>query len=160
MKNKMKQIALSVCLLCMIVIGCSNINADEPKHDTAGLAERVNIASLDIDTSVAPAWYVYKRGNASDRIPGPSDYYIVAAIKLKSVDVTKYTEIEVMHVVLPKRSDYYPIWMPESIKNYNAVVLGKKPVIYDAKPFGKSSFMNGFFFITDDKYMYIILSTS
>lgn len=160
MKNNIKQIGLAIGLLCLVVIGCSSTNADEPKHDMAGLAERVNLAGLDIDTSVTPLWYVYKKGTASDRIPGPIDYYVVAAVKLNSIDVTKYAEIDVMHVVLPKRSDYYPIWMPESVRDYNAVALGKKPVIYDAKPLRKSSFMNGFFFVTDDKYMYLILSTS
>jgi len=159
-KNSMKQIVLSIGLLCLIVIGCSSVNPDEPRHDIEGLAERVKLTALDIDTSAAPVWYVYKRGAASDRTPGPNDFYLVAAIKLNTIDITTYTETDVMNVALPKRSDYYPLWMPESIRKYNAIALGKKPVIYDAKPLVNSSFNNGFFFVTDDKYVYIILSTS
>lgn len=159
-KSNMKQMMLSIGLLCLIVIGCSSVNPDEPRHDMPGLAERVKLTALDIDTNIAPVWYVYKQGAASDRTPGPNDFYLVAAIKLNTIDITTYTETDVMNVALPKRSDYYPLWMPESIRNYNAIALGKKPVIYDAKPLVNSSFNNGFFFVTDDKYVYIILSTS
>jgi hypothetical protein len=159
-KNSMKQILLAIGLLCLVVIGCSSANPDEPRHDIPGLAERVNLAGLDIDTSVAPVWYVYKMGTASERIPGPTDYYVVAAIKLKHIDTALYTQKEVINVTLPKRSDYYPVWMPESVKNYNAIALRKKPVMYDAAPMAQASFRNGFFFVTDDMYMYIILSTS
>ena len=139
-KNSMKQMVLSIGLFCLVIIGCSSVNPDEPRHDVAGLAERVKLTALDIDTSIAPVWYVYKQGTASDRTPGLNDFYLVAAIKLKSIDVAKYTETGVMNVALPKRSDYYPLWLPASVKNYNAIALGKKPVIYDANPLVNSSF--------------------
>ena len=92
--------------------------------------------------------------------PGPSDYYLIATFKLRSIDRSKYKQINILKAPLEMNSMYYKEWLPKNIiSNLFDSAKFKEMPVYAANIFYKSPYLEGFFIVQNDSTVYLQMLT-
>jgi hypothetical protein len=128
--------------------------------DIKRIKQVVELSDIDIDTLQRINCGIYKIGSDDDRIPGPSDYYLIASFKLRSIDTSKCKQINVLKAPLEMNSIYYKEWLPKNIVN-NLFDRNKfkETSVYAANLFYKSPYLEGFFILQSDSTVYLQMQT-
>lgn len=115
-------------------------NKDVISKDIDELAENINLP-------VRPAEAVWQKktlGNPESRVPGPTDYLLVAVLKYDDADIEKVTGQSTEKAV--KGVGEIQDWFPEDLKSRaqdfdnEKLLSGEK---CDAKSFARAPFLNG-----------------
>ena len=115
-------------------------NKDVISKDIDELAKNINLP-------VRPAEAVWQKktlGNAESRVPGPTDYLLVAVLKYDDADIEKVTGQSTEKTV--KSVGEIQDWFPEDLKSLaqdfdnEKLLSGEK---YDAKSFARAPYLNG-----------------
>ncbi len=158
----------------IILLGCANgsrnnetvatdkldLISDTLIHDINEIKKVIELSSVDIDTLQQSKCGIYKIGSDNDRVPGPSDYYLIATFKLRSVDRSKCKQINILKAPLEMNSMYYKEWLPKNIiSNLFDNTKFKEIPVYAANIFYKSPYLEGFFILVGDSTVYLQMLT-
>src|SRR5690606_7466372 len=141
-----------------------NIIASQGKDSTVisiKKAEKIiNLTRVNVDTNNNINLGMYKIGIENERIPGPSDYYLIATFNILEIDTTDLQVINTIKETLEKNNIYYKYWLPNNvIKTLFTNETFKETKIYSAELFYKSPYLQGFFIIQNDSTIYLHLQT-
>lgn len=157
-------ISLLVLLSCNTTENKKNVmttkNNDTIINNIKDVEKTINITNVKIDTNSSINMYLYKIGVENERIPGPSDYYLIATFKILDIDTTKFKVINSLKEPLDKKSIFYKEWLPNSVvKTLFTKATFKEAKVYSAELFYKSPYLQGFFILQNDSTIYLQMQT-
>lgn len=120
----------------------------------------IDLTTVRIDTLSSIKMGIYKIGVENERIPGPSDYYLISTFKIRDLDTTKLKVINILTKPLDRNSIYYKEWLSIDLINQLFTIENfSENKVYSAELFYKSPYSQGFFILQKDSTIYLMLQT-
>lgn len=137
----------------------SSLNSEDSiSHSLMDLNSIINLNSFVADSGFTPVWQI-NRMSSENSIIGPNDYYLIAILKVSKFNDTANEIFNTPNIPFKKESIFYRQWLPEPyaklFSNENNLVIRT----FDGKSLARKPYLNGFYLILPENYVYIFMET-